>query len=88
MPQENLTLGDLLPEQYKSDYPEEVLNTTMEEAYNIVYYSESPSGLSNEDAEDINEIYKLYESEGQKGDGNAYWNKPEDENKAYWSKES
>ncbi len=88
MPQENLTLGDVLPEKYKSDYPDVVLKTTMDEAYNIVYYNEPPSGgLSNEEVEDISEIYNLYQTEGQKGDGNAYWNKSEDDNKAYWSKD-
>lgn len=89
MPKESLTIGDVLPEKYKGDYPEEVLNTSMDEAYNIVYYNEPPSsGLSSSDVEDILEIYKLYQTEGQQGDGTAYWNKSEDDNKAYWSKES
>lgn len=93
MPDQNLTLRDVLPENLKSNYPDEVLATSMEEAYNIAVYDQPPtSALSKDDINDIVEIYELYQNKGQNGQSNgsspAYWEKSEEENKAYWEKQS
>ena len=86
----NLTIGDALPDYMKADYSETVLNVPLAEAVNIAVYSEPPtSNLSQDDIDDVIEIFQLYQSEGgpdSDAGGSAYWNKSVDENQAYWNK--
>jgi hypothetical protein len=84
------TLGDALPDYLKGDYSAAVLNVPLSEAVNIAVYSMPPtSNLSEDDINDIIEIFQLYQAEGGPGadpGGSAYWNKSKDENQAYWNK--
>lgn len=85
------TIGDALPADMKADYPQSVLDVTLDEAVKIAVYDEPPtSALSEEDVEDVKEIFETYESEGGPGSdagGSTYWNKSPDENSAYWNKQ-
>lgn len=85
-----VTLGDALPSYLKDDYPEAVLNVPLSEAVKIAVYSEPPtSNLTEDEIDDIVEIFQLYQNEGGPGSdagGSAYWNKSQDENSAYWNK--
>lgn len=87
----NPTIGDALPADMKADYPQSVLDVTLDEAVKIAVYDEPPtSPLSEEDVEDVKEIFETYEEEGGPGadsGGSAYWNKSPDENSAYWNKQ-
>lgn len=85
----DLTIGDVLPDNLKADYPETVLNVPLTEAVEIALYNEPPtSDLSEDDIEDIIEIFQEYQAEGGPGSNSssAYWNKSKDENSAYWNK--
>ncbi|MEP6465956.1 MAG: hypothetical protein ABJB05_06605 [Parafilimonas sp.] len=86
----NQTIGDALPDYMKADYSETVLNVPLSEAVNIAVYDEPPtSNLSQEDIDDINEIFETYQADGgpdSDAGGSAYWNKSVDENQAYWNK--
>jgi len=86
----DLTIGDVLPDYLKADYSETVLSVPLTEAVEIAVYNEPPtSDLSEDDIEDIIEIFQEYETEGGPGSdpgGSAYWNKSKDENSAYWNK--
>jgi hypothetical protein len=86
----NLTLGDVLPQALISKYSAEVMQVSLEEAYNIVKYDMPPTTpLSSQEIQSIRNIYAIYESKADTSDPNApYWNKSESENQAYWSKES
>jgi hypothetical protein len=85
-----VTIGDALPDYMKADYSETVLNVPLEEAVKIAVYDEPPtSNLSEDDIDDIVEIFGQYQSEGgpdANAGGSAYWNKSPDENSAYWNK--
>lgn len=85
MSSNQLTIGDILPDDLKSNYSPEVLNTTVAQAREIVKLGmPAPSDLSQEDVKELNQIYKEYKATGGQGDGDAYWNKSEADNDAYW----
>ena len=76
----SLTIGDVLPKSMRTHYSAAVLATSLKEARDIVKFDMPPSsGLSVDDIADLKEIYKEYQSH------NAYWNKKEADNEAFWS---
>jgi hypothetical protein len=87
----DLTIGDALPDNMKSEYPQSVLEVTLTEADQIVNQGMPPtSNLSKADIEDLQEIFNDYQEEGgpnSDSDGSAYWNKTPAENSAYWNKQ-
>ena len=92
----NLTIGDVLPDDLKSeDYPETVLQVPLTEAYSIAEEGMPPtSKLSMDDIQSIKDIFEEYYATGggseegtSEAGGSAYWNKSPDENSAYWSKQ-
>jgi len=90
MSNENLTIGDVLPSEEKDKYSDNVLNVSLEEAVNIVVYTMPPtSDLTDEEINEIKEIYNCYLSTGGEGSDSdsAYWNKSQDSNQAYWDKD-
>lgn len=86
----NVTIGDALPEDMRDNYPDEVLNVPLSEAVNIAVYDMPPtSDLSEDDIDDIKQIFALYQSEGGPGsesDGSDYWSKTPEQNQTYWNK--
>jgi len=84
----NLTIGDVLPSEVKSEYSAKILATSLDEALGIAKYQKpSTSGLSTADMEKIDQIYSKYLKQGGKGGSDsAYWNKSQSENDAYWNK--
>lgn len=86
MDNSTLTLGDVLPSDLKSKYPD-VLNVDMQEAINIAKYLMPPSSdLSEQQVEDIKEVYATYMNKKGDNSDSAYWNKSPESNSAYWSK--
>ncbi|MBK9271007.1 MAG: hypothetical protein IPM48_05385 [Saprospiraceae bacterium] len=86
MDKSNLTLGEVLPSDMRSQYPSEVLDVSMEEAINIAKYDMPPSSdLSASDIEDIKSIYSAYMANHDDHSNSAYWNTTPDKNQAYWN---
>jgi len=86
MEKSDLTIGDVLPADMKSQYPSEVLAVSLEEAINIAKYDMPPtSDLSASDIEDINAIYNAYMANHSPDTNSAYWNTTPDQNQAYWN---
>lgn len=84
------TIGEELPSSLTAHFPPSVLNLTVEEAYAIQVQSAPwPSGFEEEDANDLDQLYKLYLSVHPSVDPNApYWNKPPEVNQAFWAKKN
>ena len=76
----SLTIGDVLPASMRSKYSAAVLALSLKEARDIVKFDMPPtSNLTADDVAALKEIYKEYQTH------NAYWNKKEADNEAYWS---
>lgn len=86
MDNSTLTLGDVLPSDLQAKYAD-VLNVTVEEAIQIVKYSEPPSSpLTLKQINELKEISQAYLAKEDDNSDSAYWNKSTSENEAYWSK--
>ena len=90
----NLTIGEVLPDDLKSNYPQSVLNVSVAEAFSIAEEGNPPtSNLSMADIEAIKDIFDVYYATGggseggSEAGGSSYWNKSPDENSAYWQKQ-
>ncbi len=82
----NLTIGDLLPSDMKSQYPSSVLNVSIAEALNIAKFNMPPtSNLSASDVAAIIEIYNAYMNNHDPNGNSAYWNTSPNQNQAYWN---
>ena len=80
----NVTIGDIIPDDIKSDYSQAVLDTTLAEARNIVVYQmPPPEGMTDDDVQQLNDLYNKYKSQGG-NTSNAFWNKLT--TGAYWNK--
>lgn len=76
----SLTIGDVLPATMRAKYSAAVLAVSLKEARDIVKFDMPPtSNLSSDDIAALKEIYQEYQTH------NAYWNKKEEDNEAYWS---
>lgn len=84
------TIGDELPSSLTDNFPPAVLNLTVEEAYAIQVQSAPwPPGFDEQDANDLDRLYKLYMSVHPSVDPNApYWQKPPEANQAIWAKKN
>ena len=89
MSNSNLTIRDVLPTSMRSNYSDELLNTLMQTAVDVVKYDmPAPSDLTDKDIEDLNAIYAEYQGTHNGTTDSGYWNASSTDNEAYWSGKS
>jgi hypothetical protein len=82
----NLTLGDVLPSNVKSNYSDDVLSVSVEAAVDFCMNGKQ-GDLTWDQATAAKEIYNLYLSEGgpDSDSDSAYWNQSPSTADAYWN---